>query len=320
MNSVVLRENFSTLNRGLFGVYLRLACVPLIWGGTFIAGRIVSGHMQPSAAAFIRFIFASVALLIAMQLSVGLKSLFQISRYQLLATVALAGTGICAYNLLFFFALTELPAGRTALVVALNPVITLVLSAVILREHLSLKRWCGMLLGLVGVWVVVTQGDLSQLLRSVGRGEAAMFGAAVAWAAYTLLGRVVLRGLSPLVATTWAALWGAVFLGLYSLFSHSLGQLNAQPWLVWWSLVFLGVFGTAVAFVWYFEGLRRLGAARTVIFNNLVPVFGVLLSWLLLQEDISFSMIWGGGLALTGVFLVNHIGSADKHQVGMKRD
>ena len=65
--------------------------------------------------------------------------------------------------------------------------------------------------------------------------------------------------------------------------------------------------GTAVAFVWYYEGIRQLGAARTVVFNNLVPIFGVLLGWLVLGEPVSASLIIGGGMALAGVFLVNRI-------------
>jgi len=70
-------------------------------------------------------------------------------------------------------------------------------------------------------------------------------------------------------------------------------------------LFYLGVFGTAVGFVWYYQGVSRIGAAKTVIFNNLVPVFGVLLGWLLLGEQLTPSLIVGGLLAITGVFLVN---------------
>jgi drug/metabolite transporter (DMT)-like permease len=67
-------------------------------------------------------------------------------------------------------------------------------------------------------------------------------------------------------------------------------------------LVFLGVLGTAVAFVWDYEGLRQLGAARTVVFNNLVPVFGVLLGWLILGEPLSASLLAGGGWRFLGCF------------------
>lgn len=292
---------------GLMGIYLRLSCVPVIWGGTFIAGRIVSAHVPPATAASIRFVFATLALLVALHLSQGLRALTQITRRQLLGTMALGATGILAYNLLFFSALALMPAGRTSLIVALNPVVTLMVAAALMGERLSTTRWLGVGLALVGVWVVVTRGDLSQLAQSVGRGELSMFGAVCAWAAYTLLGRRLLQGLSPLLATLWASIWGMLFLMVVAL--PELPTLQAA-WFtpeVWFSLAFLGLMGTALAFVWYYEGLHQLGAARTVVFNNLVPVFAVLISWLVLNESLNLSLIFGGVMAIAGVFLVNRV-------------
>ena len=69
-------------------------------------------------------------------------------------------------------------------------------------------------------------------------------------------------------------------------------------------VLYLGVLGTSVAFVWYYQAVQRLGAARTVIFNNLVPVFGASLSVLLLGEPLLPSMLLGGAIAVAGVMLV----------------
>ena len=291
----------------LWSLYLRLTCVPILWGGTFIAGRVISAHLPPATAGFIRFVFATLALLATLYFTEGLRALTRITRRQLLGTMALGATGIFAYNLLFFTALSVLPAGRTSLIIALNPVVTLLIAAALLGDRLSATRWVGVVLALLGVWVVVTRGDLSQIVQSLGKGELAMFGAVCAWAVYTLVGRKLLQGLSPVLATLWAAIWGTLFLGLLAL--RDIHQVHAASFTleVWAGLAFLGVLGTAVAFVWYYEGLRQLGAARTVVFNNLVPVFGVLLGWLILGEPLSVSLLAGGGLAIFGVFLVNRV-------------
>jgi drug/metabolite transporter (DMT)-like permease len=71
------------------------------------------------------------------------------------------------------------------------------------------------------------------------------------------------------------------------------------------SVLYLGVLGTAVAFVWYYQAVQRLGAARTVIFNNLVPVFGASFGVLLLGEPLLPSMLLGGAIAVAGVMLVS---------------
>jgi drug/metabolite transporter (DMT)-like permease len=82
-------------------------------------------------------------------------------------------------------------------------------------------------------------------------------------------------------------------------------QVHDISFAAWASIVYLGAGGTALAFVWYAEGLQQLGAARTAVFNNLVPVFGVLFGTLLLGEPLLISMLIGGAVAITGVTLTN---------------
>jgi drug/metabolite transporter (DMT)-like permease len=67
----------------------------------------------------------------------------------------------------------------------------------------------------------------------------------------------------------------------------------------------LAIFGTVIAFVWYYEGVKAIGPSRTAVFNNLVPVFGIVFGALLLHEPILMSMIIGGTLVITGVTLTN---------------
>ena len=288
-------------------LYLKLIAVPILWGGTFIAGRIASAQLPAASSAWLRFLFASVSLLLILHFSEGLRTLSSLTKRQFLATAALGATGILSYNLFFFNALALIPASRTAMFVALNPVITILLATIFLGERLRALRWFGVALALVGVLTVVTRGDFGRIVQSFGRGECLMLGAVSSWAIYTLIGRSVLGGLSPLLATTCASLWGTLFLSVVAaptLVAVNLPQISGA---VWASLVFLGVLGTALAFVWYYEGIQKLGTARAVIFNNLVPIFGVLLAWLILGEAIDASLLVGGSLAIAGVFLVNRV-------------
>jgi len=132
-----------------------------------------------------------------------------------------------------------------------------------------------------------------------------MLGAASCWAAYTLVGRAALKGLSPIAATTYASLWGLGFLLITA--SRELPHVAwaSLGWQVWASVTYLGAFGTVVAFVWWYEGVKALGPARTAVFNNLVPVFGVSLAALMLGEQVMASMIAGGLLVATGVTITN---------------
>lgn len=283
--------------------YAKLVAVPAIWGGTFIAGRMLALAVPAAVGSLLRFVVAVVALLAAAWWLEG--GLPRLTRRQLAGTALLGFTGIFAYNLFFLGALARLPASRTSLIIALNPVVTIAAASLLLGERMSARRWLGVAVALAGVWIVVSRGDvLGSVGGAIGLGELLMFGGVCSWAAYTLIGRRVLAGLTPLAATTWAALWGVALLALAA--APDLRNLSADDLTlpVVLSVLYLGVLGTAVGFVWYYQAVQRLGASRTVIFNNLVPVFGASFGVLLLGEPLLPSMLLGGAVAVAGVMLV----------------
>lgn len=286
------------------GLYARLATVPAIWGGTFIAGKVLALAVPPAVGAFLRFLVASIALVLAALLIEG--RLPRLTRRQVLATLALGATGVFAYNLLFLGALARLPASRTSLIVALNPAVTIAAAAWLFGERMTVLRWLGVALALAGVWIVVSRGQvLAPLPGTVGHGELMMFGAVCAWAAYTLIGRSILRGLTPLAATAWASLFGTAMLATVALPDLRGLERQALTPAVLAAVAYLGILGTGVAFVWYYRAVQALGPSRTVIFNNLVPVFGAVFGVLLLGEPMTASMLVGGAVAVTGVMIVS---------------
>jgi drug/metabolite transporter (DMT)-like permease len=284
--------------------YARLITVPAIWGGTFVAGKIVVASLTPLMGSFARYSIACVALLVAaFALEGGLPRL---NGRQWLATFVLGLFGVFAYNLFFMGSLTKLPASRAALIIALNPAITIAFSAVMLKEHLSARRWAGVVMALLGVAIVVSRGDFGSFASGgVGVGELYMFAAVISWALYTILGRKVLGGLTPLAATNYAALWGTVLLGAVAAPHFDTLHPTQFDWRTVVSLLYLGVLGTALAFVWYYMSVKKVGASSASIFNNLVPVFGVAISVVLLGEPLLPSMLIGGAIAIAGVMMVS---------------
>jgi drug/metabolite transporter (DMT)-like permease len=288
-------------------VYLKLVLVALFWGGTFIAGRIVAPAMPHMIAAAGRFAVACMLLvLLAYKLEGGLPRL---TRQQLLATFALGLTGIFLYNLCFFAALSRMPAGRTALIVALNPIVVALALAMFFGERLGALKWSGIGIAFAGAAIVITRGDLAGALhdisQSLGTGELLMFCAISGWAAYTIIGRHALKGLSPIAATTYASLWGLALLAVGAAFEWPALDSRALSWQVLTSILYLGVCGTVIGFIWYYEGIKAIGPARTAVFNNLVPVFGITFGAVVLGEPILISMIVGGLLVILGVSLTN---------------
>lgn len=284
-------------------VYAKLVGVAVIWGGTFIAGRIAAPEMGASPAAFWRYVVACAALLVAAFAME--RGLARLNGRQWLGVILLGATGVAAYNLFFMLGLRVVPAGRASLIVALNPAAVLAGAALFFHEPLSRRKLAGMALALAGAAVVIGHGDpLALLAGGLGHGEALIFGCVVSWAAFTLIAKRLMTGLSPLAITTYASLTGTAILAVAVVVEGVpiLPHASASAWL---AIAFLGVLGTGVAFVWYNDGVRKLGAARASVFINLVPVAAVALAWLILGERVDLSMVAGGALVIAGVYTLN---------------
>jgi drug/metabolite transporter (DMT)-like permease len=279
------------------------------WGGQFVAGRTVAPLLPPFTAGALRIALALAILLVLVRvLEDGLPRL---DARGLAAMAALGFTGVFVWNACFFPALERVPAGRGALIMALNPVGTALGMALIFHERLTRVRWLGIALALAGAVVVISRGDLPSLFTgALGPGELLLFGTVLAWVSYTLIGRGVLARISALATTTWAAVFGGAMLAVAALFEQPWTAIAALPWRGWLSIGYIAVFGTVLAFVFFSEGVRRIGPSRTAIFINFVPVFGVTFAALLLGEPVLASMVVGGAMVIGGVLLTNRVTAA----------
>ena len=292
-------------------IYIKLIATAFLWGGTFIAGRELSQTVPPLISATARFFVASILLLLWLYLKQGSFPRLTLRQWGL--TFFAGVTGIFLYNIFFFAALAEIPAGRTALLVSLNPIFTAIFLFLFFKERLAGIRWFGIALALFGVTIIISHGDvintLVNLSSALGKGELLMLGAVLSWSIYTILGRFTLNNLSPLVATTYATCIGFILLSVVALYQYTDTPAEVFIELLTWnniaSILYLGILGTVLAFVWYYQGVAVIGASRAAIFTNLVPVFGVLLGFIFLDEPILWSMFIGGVITIVGVTITN---------------
>ena len=285
-------------------IYLKLFLTAVLWGGTFVAGRIVAQEVEPAAGSFLRFAVASL-LLVAIIWQVEGRLPIP-SRKQMIPLLLLGMTGVAAYNIFFFLGLKIIPASRASLIVATNPVFIALGSALLFKDHLTSKRIAGIALCLTGAVIVISRGDIMALLsQGVGTGETFILGCIVSWVSYSLIGRGVLKEISPLVAVAYACLIGTIILAVPAVLEGMIPALTGYSLTSWLGILFLGILGTVVAFIWYYEGIKALGPTRAAVFINFVPVSGVLLGWLILDETINISLVLGALLVIGGAWLTN---------------
>ena len=165
-------------------------------------------------------------------------------------------------------------------------------------------------MSMAGAVVVITRGDVASVVDGgIGLGEVYIFGCVLSWVAYSLIGKVALKGLTPLVAVTYSAVFGAGFLLVPALAEGLLGGLTGfRPW-DWIAIGYLGVFGTVLGFVWYYEGICAIGPSRASLFINFVPISAVILAFLILGEPITVSLVVGTVMVTSGVTM-NHLAAS----------
>ncbi|ACV67579.1 protein of unknown function DUF6 transmembrane [Desulfohalobium retbaense DSM 5692] len=291
-------------------VYVKLLATVSFWGGTFVAGRVLSQDLGPFEAAFLRFLIASV-FLVGLTLRVE-KGLPRLPWRDVFVVMILGATGVFAYNACFFAGLQTVPAGRAALIIASNPACIALVGALVLKQRLRALQAVGVGLCLAGAAVVISDGAPWQLWRGgVGVGELFILGCVASWVAYSLVGKVAMHRLSPFAAVTYSCLAGTLFLAIPASGEGLWGHIWQFSGLQWGCLAYLGICGTGLGFSWYYQGIKAIGPARASVFINFVPVTAILAGFVFLDETIGASLIVGALCVGVGVYLTNRFSMAE---------
>jgi len=300
---------------GNLGTHLLLLLVAVIWGTTWAVARFLSygldestgANLGPATAAWLRYlvvVIAFVAWCWAYKNRNGPRMLPHDSR-SWRYTVWLGLLGTMAYQLLFMHGMKWTAAGDASLIIPVNPVFTVLLAAPMLGQKVTKRMAFGLLLGIVGVSVVVgwsPNTDIPFEHRLLG--DAMIVLAALAWATNSNLTKIALE--EDGIGTTeelviWYSIVGWIMLTpwmLAEIWGSGIPNPNTAEW---GSIVYLGLFSTVLTYVWFARGIDRIGPTAAASYVFLVPIFGVLSGWALLDESIGASMLVGFVLIVMGV-------------------
>jgi len=285
-------------------IYIKLLLTAVFWGGTFIAGRIIAQNVVPSCAAFLRFAIAVVFLVVLTWWTEG--TFPRLKPRQFVAVILLGLTGVFAYNIFFLKGLKTIQASRASLIIATCPIFITIFSAYFFKEKLTLLKLVGILLSLTGAIIVISKGKITEIFtENLGWGEFYIFCCVLSWTVYSIIGKALMADLSPLVTVSYSVVFGtlALFIPAYS--QGLFRDLLAYSITDWLGISYLGLFGTVIGYVWFYQGLRKIGPTRASLFINFIPVFAVTLAFFILKEPITTSLLTGAGLVVGGVYLVN---------------
>lgn len=279
--------------------YFFLTIAALCWGGNAVVGKLAIGHVSPMMLTLWRWAFAC-AIIFAISIP-QLKKDWPVARQHLPLLFTLGAIGYTLFNVLLYSAVHYTTAINATIEQAAIPFLIFLANLILFRIRISIAQVLGFSLTLVGVALTASHGDLKSLLAlEMNFGDVLMLGAIVGYAAYTILLRwrppidwrtlMAIPALAALICTIPLVGW-----------EISRGTAIWPDQYGWLAVLYTALFASLVAQIFYVQGIVHIGANRAGLFINLVPVFGTLLSVIILGEELAAFHVIALVLALGGI-------------------
>jgi len=279
-------------------VYVMLIFSTLFWGSNFNLGKYVLDAVDPLAAAAWRFLLAAGLMVLVVLFKE--RPDWQGIRRNLPALFIMALVGIFGFNVAFFYGLHTTSSINGALIMTLNPTLTVVLAAIVMKEAVTGRQLLGLVLSMAGIVVVVTSGSWQRLIQlHFAMGDLLLLVGNLCWAVYSVMGKRAVKKLSTLQTTAVTMLIGAAAIAGLAIAAHA-GTLTLPPVSSLSALGIMALFGTVLAYLFWNKGISTIGPARTSVFFDLVPIFTMLIAIGLGQEVILAQWL-GAALVMVGV-------------------
>jgi drug/metabolite transporter (DMT)-like permease len=283
-------------------IYFLMTLCTVFWAGAFIAAKLSAPFIPAFTLTFLRFSIASVILyFIVIKKENGLYKLKSSDIPVFLFTGVI---GMFGYHVLFFTAIKYTTAITSSIIGASNPIITALLAIIFLRDNFTPKRIIGILLSFVGVFLTITEGSMV-LIKSMAfnKGDIIMLIAVFMWAVYSIYSKKVSVRYTPLVLTFYSFVFCSVFLIPFVIYENPVSFIGKVPYYSYIAVLYMSIFPSVIGYLVQQIAIKQIGPSRTSIFINLVPIFSIVLSVLLLGESISVIKVFTTLLIIIGVYI-----------------
>ncbi len=287
--------------------YLLLTLTPLFWAGNWIMGRGLHSDIPPMAMTFLRWFFA--VLILAPFAIPQLMRDWRIVRRYWKTMVFLGAIGIGSHNALAYMGLNYTTATNGLILNSFIPVMIVTMSWLFLKEPLSPVQLIGVGISLAGVLVILSQGSATVLLsfRPNG-GDLLVILSMLMWSIYTICLRWRPPGLHLITFLFTLACIGDLLMFPLFIAEYAFGRHMVPTVVNFAAIVSVALFSSVVAYIFWNRGVELVGANVAGLFVHLMPVFGVVLAWLFLGEELSPYHVAGIMLILTGIFITSRLG------------
>jgi drug/metabolite transporter (DMT)-like permease len=277
-----------------------LGLLSILWGGSFFFNGVVLRELPPLTVVLLRVVLAAIILLpllwvYRIRLPKGLsgwKPFFAIGLLNNVLPFSLIVMGQ-----------TYIASGLASILNATTPLFTVVVMAAAGEEKLHARRVAGIVAGLIGV--IILHGEGLGFETGQGIGILLCLAAAFSYGLSALVARRLLSNSPPLGTATFQMLASAVMMPVVAGIFERPWQLAMPGVTTWLAVIGLAALSTALAYIVFFQILRRSGATNVMLVTLLIPVTAILLGYLVLGESISPREIIGALVIGSALLLID---------------
>jgi drug/metabolite transporter (DMT)-like permease len=278
-----------------------LGVLSVLWGGSFFFNGVVLRELPPLTLVLLRVALAAIILLPLLWV------------YRIRFPKGISGwtpfVAIGLFNNVLPFSLivagqTYIPSGLASILNATTPLFTVVVMAAAGEETLQARRIAGVILGLIGV-VMLHGGGFDGFANGQGIGILLCLAGAFSYGLSALVARRLLSNSTPLGTATFQLLASTAMMVVVAGFVERPWQLPMPAVSTWFAVIGLAALSTALAYIVFFQILRRSGATNVMLVTLLIPVTAILLGYLMLGEEISSREIVGALVIGSALLLID---------------
>ena len=289
------------MNNTRLKIILSFFAIYVVWGSTYLFNKIAVTELPPFFLASIRF---TIAGLLMVSFATYKKASFKITKRELL-NCCIAGFLFLIYgNSVYIWALQFVDSGIAALIAATQPLFVLLLMGIFFKKQIKTKSIIGILLGVFGMYLLVSQQNFTSNSKSIW-GMLAMLTCVLSWASGSVFVSKARLPSNFMVSTGIQMLFSGFILALLSLlFKESWSSPLVWTQEVQFSMVFLIVFGGVVAFTAFNYLLKKVSTEKVATSAYVNPVIALVVGWYYLNEKLSLQSIIASLILLIGVYFI----------------
>ncbi len=273
----------------------------VMWGVNFSLIKIALRELSPGGFNGIRLLLTAVVFCLLMGM---VKERFAVSRKDFWKLLAIGVAGNTIYQLLFIKGISLTTASNSSLILSMSPIFVALMSALLRLEKIHWAAWSGIFISFFGLYMVIAEqnGGLRFSAQNL-QGDLLIFLGTILWASYTVFAKPYLETISPLKFSAITVGLGTIFYLPFTARDVIHIPWRMISWRAWLALFFSALFGLVLGYLIWYYSVKRVGNAKTAVYNNMTPVFTVFFAVIFLQEKFGAFQAFGAVVILAGVYL-----------------